>query len=75
MKHLTSDGVIYVQNELLSLKKRLEDCKPEELLVLQTQLKVYRGLLAADKVEELQDEIEFQDYGASHPKEKTWLKN
>ena len=59
MKHLTSDGVIYVQNELLSLKKRLEDCKPEELLVLQTQLKVYRGLLAADKVEELQDEIEF----------------
>lgn len=59
MKHLTSDGVIYVQNELLSLKKRLEDCKPEELLVLQTQLKVYRGLLTADKVEELQDEIEF----------------
>ena len=59
MKHLTSDGVIYVQNELLSLKKRLEDCKPEELLVLQTQLKVYRGLLAAEKVEELQDEIEF----------------
>ena len=59
MKHLTSDGVIYVHNELLSLKKRLEDCKPEELLVLQTQLKVYRGLLAADKVEELQDEIEF----------------
>lgn len=59
MKHLTSDGVIYVQNELLSLKKRLEDCKPEELLVLQTQLKVYRVLLAADKVEELQDEIEF----------------
>lgn len=59
MKHLTSDGVIYVQNELLSLKKRLEDCKPEELLVLQTQLKVYRGLLAADKVEELQEEIEF----------------
>lgn len=59
MKHLTSEGVIYVQNELLSLKKRLEDCKPEELLVLQTQLKVYRGLLTADKVEELQDEIEF----------------
>jgi len=59
MKNLTSDGVIYIQNELLSLKKRLEDCKPEELLVLQTQLKVYRGLLAADKVEELQDEIEF----------------
>jgi hypothetical protein len=59
MKNLTSDGVIYVQNELLSLKKRLEDCKPEELLVLQTQLKVYRGLLTADKVEELQDEIEF----------------
>lgn len=57
-KCLTNDGVIHVQQELLSLKKRLEDCKPEELIVLQTQIKVYRGLLSADKVEELQEEIE-----------------
>lgn len=57
-KCLTNDGIIHVQQELLSLKKRLEDCKPEELLVLQTQIKVYRGLLSADKVEELQEQIE-----------------
>lgn len=57
-KCLTNDGVIHVQQELLSLKKRLEDCKPEELIVLQTQIKVYRGLLSADKVEELQEQIE-----------------
>jgi len=57
-KCLTNDGVIHVQQELLSLKKRLEDCKPEELIVLQTQIKVYRGLLSNDKVEELQEEIE-----------------
>lgn len=59
MKYLSNDGVIHVQQELLSLKKRLEDCKPEELRDLQTQIKVYRGLLVADKVEELQEEIEF----------------
>ena len=59
MKYLSNDGVIHAQQELLSLKKRLEDCKPEELIVLQTQIKVYRGLLSADKVEELQEEIEF----------------
>lgn len=58
MKYLSNDGVVHVQNELLSLKKRLEDCKPEELRDLQTQIKVYRGLLSADKVEELQEEIE-----------------
>lgn len=58
MKLLSNDGIIHVQQELLSLKKRLEDCKPEELIVLQTQIKVYRGLLSADKVEELQEEIE-----------------
>lgn len=58
MKCLTNDGIVQVQKELLSLKKRLEDCKPEELIVLQTQIKVYRGLLVADKVEELQEEIE-----------------
>lgn len=58
MKLLSNDGIIHVQQELLSLKKRLEDCKPDELLVLQTQIKVYRGLLSADKVEELQEEIE-----------------
>ena len=58
MKLLTNDGVIQVQQELLSLKKRLEDCKPEELRDLQTQIKVYRSLLSADKVEELQEEIE-----------------
>ena len=57
-KCLTKDGVIHVQQELLSLKKRLEDCKPDELIVLQTQIKVYRGLLSSDKVEELQEEIE-----------------
>lgn len=57
-KCLTNDGVIHVQQELLSLKKRLEDCKAEELIVLQTQIKVYRGLLSNDKVEELQEEIE-----------------
>ena len=57
-KCLTNDGVIHVQQELLSLKKRLEDCKPDELIVLQTQIKVYRGLLSNDKVEELQEEIE-----------------
>lgn len=57
-KLLSNDGIIHVQQELLSLKKRLEDCKPEELIVLQTQIKVYRGLLSADKVEELQEEIE-----------------
>lgn len=57
-KCLTNDGVIHVQQELLSLKKRLEDCKPDELIVLQTQIKVYRGLLSSDKVEELQEEIE-----------------
>lgn len=58
MKLLSNDGIIHVQQELLSLKKRLEDCKPEELIVLQTQIKVYRGLLSTDKVEELQEEIE-----------------
>lgn len=58
MKYLTNDGIIHVQQELLSLKKRLEDCKLDELNNLQTQIKVYRGLLAADKVEELQEEIE-----------------
>ena len=58
MKLLSNDGIIHVQQELLSLKKRLEDCKPEELMVLQTQIKVYRALLSADKVEELQEEIE-----------------
>lgn len=57
-KLLTSAGIIHVQQELLSLKKRLEDCNPEELLGLQTQIKVYRGLLSADKVEELQEQIE-----------------
>jgi hypothetical protein len=59
MKYLSNDGIIHVQQELLSLKKRLEDCKPEELSDLQTQIRVYRGLLSADKVEELQEEIEF----------------
>ena len=58
MKYLSNDGVIHVQQELLSLKKRLEDCKPEELRDLQTQIKVYRALLSADKVEELQEQIE-----------------
>lgn len=58
MKYLTNDGIIQVQQELLSLKKRLEDCKPEELKDLQTQIRVYRALLSADKVEELQEEIE-----------------
>lgn len=58
MKLLSNDGIVHVQQELLSLKKRLEDCKPEELMVLQTQIKVYRALLSADKVEELQEEIE-----------------
>ena len=57
MKLLTSDGIIHVQQELLSLKKRLEDCKKEELKDLQTQIRVYRGLLSADKVEELQEEV------------------
>ena len=61
MKLLSNDGIIHVQQELLSLKKRLEDCKPEELLGLQTQIRVYRGLLSADKVEELTEEI--QDLG------------
>lgn len=58
MKYLSNDGIVHVQQELLSLKKRLEDCKPEELRDLQTQIKVYRALLSADKVEELQEEIE-----------------
>lgn len=58
MKYLSNDGVVHVQQELLSLKKRLENCKPEELRDLQTQIKVYRGLLSADKVEELTEEIE-----------------
>lgn len=58
MKLLSNDGVIHVQQELLSLKKRLEDCKPEDLRDLQTQIRVYRSLLSADKVEELQEEIE-----------------
>lgn len=58
MKYLSNDGIIHVQQELLSLKKRLEDCKPDELLNLQTQIKVYRALLSADKVEELQETIE-----------------
>lgn len=58
MKYLSNDGIVHVQQELLSLKKRLEDCKLEELRDLQTQIKVYRGLLSADKVEELQEEIE-----------------
>jgi hypothetical protein len=59
MKYLSNDGIIHVQQELLSLKKRLEDCKPEDLKDLQTQIRVYRGLLSDDKVEELQEEIEF----------------
>ena len=58
MKYLTNDGAIHIQQELLSLKKRLEDCKQEELPNLQTQIKVYRSLLVADKVEELQEEAE-----------------
>jgi hypothetical protein len=58
MKLLSNDGIIHVQQELLSLKKRLEDCKPEDLRDLQTQIRVYRSLLSADKVEELQEEIE-----------------
>ncbi len=58
MKYLSNDGVIHVQQELLSLKKRLEDCKLEELKDLQTKIKVYRELLSADKVEELQESIE-----------------
>lgn len=58
MKLLSNDGIVHVQQELLSLKKRLEDCKVEELKDLQTQIKVYRGLLSADKVEELQETIE-----------------
>ena len=58
MKYLSNDGVVHIQQELLSLKKRLEDCKPEELRDLQTQIRVYRALLSADKVEELQEEIE-----------------
>lgn len=57
-KLLSNDGVIHVQQELLSLKKRLEDCKQEELRDLQTQIKVYRALLSADKVEELQESVE-----------------
>lgn len=58
-KLLKDDGIVFIQNELLSLKRRLEDCKPEELADLQAQIKVYRGLLQADKVEELKEEIEF----------------
>lgn len=58
-KLLKDDGIVFIQRELLSIKKRLEDCKPEELTELQTKIKVYRGLLQADKVEELREEIEF----------------
>lgn len=47
-----------MQQELLSLKKRLETCSVEELPDLQTRIKVMRGLLSSDKVEEIQEEIE-----------------
>lgn len=58
-KLLKDDGIVWVQNELLSLKKRLENCSPEELVVLQSQIKAFRSLLEADRVEELKEEIEF----------------
>lgn len=58
MAYLTNDGIVYLQQELLSLKKRLETCSVEELPDLQTRIKVMRGLLSSDKVEEIQEEIE-----------------
>lgn len=58
MAYLTNDGVVYLQQEILSLKKRLETCSVGELPDLQTRIKVMRGLLSSDKVEEIQEEIE-----------------
>lgn len=58
-KYLKDDGIVFVQTELLSLKKRLEDCKQEELPVLQAQIRVYRALLSNENVEEQEEIIEF----------------
>lgn len=58
-KYLKDDGIVFVQTELLSLKKRLEDCKAEELPILQAQIRVYRSLLSNEKLEEQEETIEF----------------
>lgn len=54
--YLKDKGVIFIQNELLSLKRQLETCSVSQLTEIQAQIKVYRGLLEADKIDELVEE-------------------
>ena len=56
-KLLKDEGITHVMNELRSVRNLLETCKPEELVILQTKVKVYRGLLEAEQMEQLESEF------------------
>ena len=56
-KYLKDDGVVLIMSELRSLRNQLETCKTEELVVLQTKIKIYRGLLDAEELEKLENEF------------------
>lgn len=56
-KYLKDDGISYIMQELRSTRNLLENCKPEELVVLQTKVKIYRSLLEAEQMEKLENEF------------------
>lgn len=56
-KYLKDDGINYLMSEVRSCRILLETCKPEEVLVLQTKIKIYRGLLEAEQMEKLENEF------------------
>lgn len=56
-KYLKDDGISYIMRELRSVRNLLETCKPEELVQLQTKVKIYRGLLEAEQMEQLENEF------------------
>lgn len=58
MLYLKEEGLNFVREEIRAIKRRLEVCKPEELLVEQTRLKVYRSLLETEKEPETTKEDE-----------------
>ena len=57
MKYLKEEGVKYVCEEILYLKRTLETCTPEDLRQVQAKIQVLRALLEAEKVEEPEEEI------------------